>query len=133
MATLKEIYSLHRYYIWADRMRLHFDEYAIQDKHDPNWNLNTFLYMSYWYSALYVVIEGWRELNLNDSEVDHLLASPNVDLLRRYRNGTFHFQATYYDDRIVDFIKEEGIVLWIRRLNQALSAFFLKHFEQLSQ
>jgi hypothetical protein len=48
--------------------------------------------MSYWYAALYVVIEGWRDLGLADATIDALLQSPNVDLLKRYRNGVFHFQ-----------------------------------------
>ena len=48
--------------------------------------------MSLWYGGLYVVIEGWKELGLSDPHVDDLLRSSNVELLKRYRHGTFHFQ-----------------------------------------
>ena len=61
--------------------------------HDPG------IFMSYWYGGLYAVIEGWQELGLTDPTIDRLLESPNVELLRRYRNGVFHYQMTYFDDR----------------------------------
>ena len=84
------------------------------------------LYMSYWYGGLYVVIEGWRRLKLSDQVIDTLLNSPNVDLLRRYRNGCFHFQEKYFDDRFLKFIDEgTDVVWWVRELNQQLGRFFL--------
>jgi hypothetical protein len=38
--------------------------------------------MSYWYGSLYVVVEGWRELNETDPKVDPLISSPHVDRLK---------------------------------------------------
>jgi hypothetical protein len=38
--------------------------------------------MSYWYGSLYVVVEGWRELNETDPKVDPLISSPDVDRLK---------------------------------------------------
>lgn len=35
-----------------------------------------FHYMSYWYAGLFVVVEGWRDLGLQDAEIDGLLESP---------------------------------------------------------
>jgi hypothetical protein len=83
--------TLHRYYIWANRMRTHFDEVISKGMLDGKAEIESFLYMSYWYGGLYVVIEGWRELKLTDNTIDILLQSPNVELLRRYRNAVFHF------------------------------------------
>jgi hypothetical protein len=57
------------------------------------------LYLSYWYAALYVVVEGWTELGLSDETASALLTSPYVADLRRYRNGVFHFQRQYWDER----------------------------------
>jgi hypothetical protein len=57
---------------------LHVDDYGV--------------FMFYWYSGLYVVIEGYQELKLHGEKIDALLQSPNVDLLKRLRHGTFHFQ-----------------------------------------
>ncbi len=124
------IFTLHRYFIWADRMRWHFDRVLEQGQAgNPNWEVETRLYMSYWYGGLYVVIEGWQELGLKDETVEKLLESPNVSLLRRFRNGSFHFQRDYDDPRFLDLIvKGKNIVEWIRSLRQAYSEFFLKWF-----
>lgn len=95
------------------------------------YNIESFLCMSYWYGGLYVVIEGWKELKLKDNIIDSLLDSPNVDLLRRYRNGTFHFQRNYFDERLLRFMRD-GIdcVPWIRNLNQEFGRYFLSWYEQ---
>lgn len=122
------VVALHRYFIWANRMRTHFDDLlqsaGATEKVDQ---IESWLYMSYWYASLYVVIEGWRELDLHDQEIDGLLDSPLVDLLRRYRNGVFHFQREYADDRFFDFIREgEKAVEWVRCLNPAFGRWFLQ-------
>lgn len=89
--------------------------------------IREFLYMSYWYAGLYVVVEGWRRLALEDEEIDRLLASPNVGLLKRYRHGVFHFQPAYYDKRFVRLIDEgKDVVRWVRDLNNAFGRFLLE-------
>jgi len=85
------------------------------------------IFMSYWHAGLFVVVEGWRELNFHDPEIDQLLDSPNVDLLRRYRNGVFHFQREYFDNRFFDFASGSDNATWIRLLNDNLSRFFLSN------
>jgi hypothetical protein len=84
------------------------------------------IFMSYWYGGLYVVIEGWRELGLTDSTVDRLLKSPNVELLKRYRNGIFHFQKQYFDERFTGFMESKDSVPWVRELNLAFGTYFLR-------
>ncbi len=124
------IFTLHRYFIWANRMRDHFDERLRE--HMPRregWEIEVNLYMSYWYGGLYVVIEGWKKLHLHDSYIDDLLNSPNVNLLRRYRNGVFHFQPEYYNERFLEFICDgKNAVAWVRTLNQQFGRFFLEWF-----
>jgi hypothetical protein len=111
--TLNEsVISLHRYFIWANRMREHFYSLVPKVANDPARDrftphaLEADLYMSFWYAELYVVIEGWKELGLSDTDVDALLASPNVNLLRLYRNGVFHFQRDYFDERFQGFMRD---------------------------
>ncbi len=121
-------FSLHRYFIWCDRMRVHLE--AVLEKAEPTGNpgldIEHFMYMSYWYGGLYVVVEGWKELGLHDAEIDKLLDSPNVDLLRRYRNGVFHFQKDYFDNRFYDFMTVGAdTVKWIRSLRDEFSRWFL--------
>lgn len=118
------IFTLHRYFIWADRMRVHFFDLLDKD-HEEN-EVGLLLYMSYWYAGMYVVIEGWRELGLTDPTIDALLASSNVDLLRRYRHGVFHFQETYFDARLTDFVSETSTPGWMSDLREAFSNWFLQ-------
>jgi hypothetical protein len=123
------LFTLHRYYIWSNRMRTHFDELLKLDAADPKVEIESFLYMSYWYGGLFVVIEGWRELGLSEPTINKLLDSPNVELLRRYRNGVFHFQKDYNDDRFVAFIKEgTNKVPWVRELTLHFGRYFLQQF-----
>ena len=56
-------FALHRYFIWSDRMRVHFEN-TLKNKEEMDkhiFEIDAFLYMSYWYGGLYVVIEGWKE------------------------------------------------------------------------
>jgi hypothetical protein len=128
-----ELWSLHRYYIQGNQMRDCFDRYIAANVgrlHEHQQLLESQVLMGYWYTGLYVVIEGWRELKLADSKIDELLASPNVDLLRRYRHGVCHFQKDYNDARFMDLINQQGIALWIREVNRELGRYFLDRIER---
>jgi len=83
--------------------------------------------MAYFYSAMYVLIEGWKELGYHDAKIDDLLHSPFVDLLRRFRNATFHFQRDFVSKKRSDFLAEgEESSEWVRQLRNAFSEFFFK-------
>lgn len=131
MPPYSAVMTLHRYYIWANKFRTHFDRIKI-DVSPPEFNPLVWfvgeggLFLSYWYSALYVVIEGWQSLGFKDAEIDTLLASPNVDHLRRYRNGVCHFQPKYLDDRFIEMMRSSDSVQWVRSLNSAFGRFFLE-------
>ncbi len=128
---------LHRYFIWANRMRIMFQKALIEFKRkegeltsdekrikffadDPG------IFMSYWYGGIYVVIEGWQESGFHDPDIDRLLSSPNVGLLKRYRNGTFHFQKKYFDDRFFNFFGQEDSAVWVSELTESFSRYFLQ-------
>ena len=138
MVADKYMLALHRYFIWADRMRVHFNGVlkshflgAIKPEFGSAEYINATLYMSYWYAGMYVVIEGWKELGLSDSKIDKLLNSTNVDLLKRYRNGVFHFQKKYWDERFIEFIRDgENAIEWIRQLREEFSRFFLEKLDK---
>ena len=126
--------SLHRYFIWADEMKKHFEIWCqkvvddgIHDRFSAEM-IRADLYMSFWYGELFVVVEGWRELELTDPAVDALLKSPNVKLLKLYRNGVFHFQMKYFDKRFQGFITGTDTVPWVRDLHEAFSSHFLARF-----
>ncbi len=124
--------ALHRYFMWANRLREHFDKALkvrgpAKESDFPVWFADDAgLFMSHWYAALYVVIEGYRELGLHDTKIDALLTSPNVDLLRRYRNGVDHFQKDYFDGRFFDFMGSPDTPKWARDLNRDFGRFLIE-------
>jgi hypothetical protein len=138
-ATLEEVFTLNRYFEWADCMRGIWE-----NTHDPHERLEQLSVASeeffldpsrsYWYSGIYVVIEGWRELGLHDTEIDHLLESPHVETLRRYRNGVFHYQRKYFDDRFLNFTAAGGeSAAWVVQLTAAFDRWFREYSSVLEQ
>jgi len=134
------VHTLHRYYIWANRMRVHFYDLVPKIAENPKPErftdeaIEADMYMSLWYGELYVVIEGYQELKLSDPTIDALLSSPNVALLKRYRHGVFHFQKKYFDDRFIAFMRDaKEPAQWVGHLNRAFGAFFLNCFQSEQQ
>ena len=126
-------YALHRYFIWGNRLRMHFravgGKLPHRDRDLSPEESAAYCYASFWLGELYVVVEGWQELGLLDSTIDNLLTSPFVDRLRRYRNGVFHFQKEYFDPRLATVLDEPGEFLdWAAALNKAFSHYFLRRF-----
>jgi hypothetical protein len=113
-------------------MRTQLDDVLVKSNADKEFDaggIYKFMYMSFWYGELYVVIEGWNKLNLTDKTVDALLEeSEMVELLRRYRNGTFHYQSRYFDNRFINLMSDDKTVRWVRNLNNALGSYFLSQF-----
>ena len=129
--------SLHRYFIAANRMRILYES----AKCDPNvisrfseadeitkamiWHADDLgIFVYYWFSGLYVVIEGFRELQLQDGKIDSLLQSPNVEALRLMRNATFHFQREDVSPKMMHVFKSADSWPWVRSLMEAFSEFF---------
>ncbi len=80
-----------------------------------------------WYSLLYVVVEGYRELGQKYDPLEEVLAKAEyVDLLRRFRNATFHFQADPLNDKLIGFLDKHDSEVWIADLNRQLEAFFVQ-------
>jgi len=120
-------WALHRYFIWANAMRTRFDaELAKRTGSDGPMTIEEFMYMSLWYAQLFTVIDGWRELKLEDGYIDGLLADEEkIKLLQRYRNGVAHFQKTYFDGRFERFVATSGTARWVRELDEAFGSYFL--------
>jgi hypothetical protein len=125
-----KVFSLNRYFIWAIEMRDHYWQVGKTVSPTPSfWDSEeagrAFMYLSYWYAGLYVVCEGWQELRLSNPEVDVLLKSPHLDVLKRFRHGVYHYQADYFDKRFMDaFVLGEDFDHWIESLTHAFAAYF---------
>ncbi len=78
------------------------------------WKL--FAAFSQWLASVWVVVEGWRQLAIKDSTIDGLLDEwPHYcELLRRYRNGVFHYQPELLDERFTAYATEgSDFVMWV--------------------
>jgi hypothetical protein len=121
-----ELLTLSRYFVWADAMRKHFEETLKRNGPDlegPG-GIYVAMYMSLWYGCRYVVVEAWQSLGLRNSRVDDLLASPNVELLRRYRNAVFHYQKELWPEKFMAFLREgESTAVWVRTLHNAIDDY----------
>ena len=130
---MDSVVSLHKYYMWATYMAAELEKEMPKITRPISWAdpkaLHAFMFMSYWYATLYVVAEGWQELRLSDPAVDALLSTPQLALLRRYRNGVFHFQKDYCDDRYRGlFDQGQAAKKWVNDLHHAFTAYFTQWF-----
>jgi hypothetical protein len=147
---MKEILTpevcLHRYFIAANRLRTYFKDRLAQnpppaspEEERLRWWLranidDVGIFMAHWYGSLYVVIEGWKELGLSDPKIDLMLTSPHVEELRRYRNGTYHFQKDYFDSRFTEIMADSSSsVAWVHQLTDAFSEYFLRTARETNQ
>ena len=130
-------HSLHRYFLLANTSRGRLDSILLRAKPRKGDELSIILYRSLWYGMLYVVVEGMEELKIKDSRIARLLKSPNRELLRRFRNGVFHYQQNYHDARFQDLLQKKSSDKWIRRLHFEIGRYFnpgkfaLKKWRQL--
>lgn len=89
-----------------------------------------FLAMSVWYALLYVVVEGYRELKLDDAEINRLLEQGEyVDLLRRFRNAVLHYQEDPLPEKLMAFLTAKDSEKWIWDLNRAFDVFFASELQ----
>jgi hypothetical protein len=82
------------------------------------------------YALLFVVAEGYLELGETDLKIDELLGNPNYDLLKRFRNGVFHFQKDFESDKILNFLEAQETEIWTQSLFKELGRFLIEKSEQ---
>src|SRR6266487_1872397 len=127
--------SLFEYFRYAETMRYWFNFHATDpttvsedpsqfpEVIDPRAHGDAVLGML-WSATMYVVIEGWRKLKLRDLKIDHLLESEIVDILRRFRNVTYHYQLDHIRDPRFQALMNPDRLLWKGILSQAFREFF---------
>ena len=131
--------NLLHHLLCADRMRQQFE--LVHTRHAPELSqrlannevifrpelLDGEMYLCLWFSLLQVVVEGWSRLKVQDEEITRLLRSPYKNMLRDFRNATFH-PEDYDDDRINTMTAEGQISInWVRELTDAFKSFFNTH------
>lgn len=117
-----------RYLFWAEINKNKLEE--LFDSTDDSEKIpisDFFAYSSLWYGSLFVVIEGWETLKLKDDTINDLLVEHDElkSLLRRYRNGVYHFQPNLLDNRFVAFgSTKNNSYLWAKLLHEEFVRYF---------
>ena len=135
MKASDALLALTRYWLCADELRSSFfDAYR---KANPRhlieahgalgltfyWVSGPGIFSSLWFSSLYVVIEGYRELSLDDAEINILLQTEHSDALRIYRNATFHFQNDVFHEKRLKLHKTRESEEWLDKLHKRFGVF----------
>jgi len=122
---IDKLISWGRYLYWSDILRCRFNDYKKKDSSSSDWHF--YALMSQWYASVWVVVEGWHELNLKDDVVDRLLNgwADYCKLLKQYRHCVYHYQKNIMDKRFIDLLqKGDEHVLWISVLHDEFQRFF---------
>jgi len=142
MTEEDELLGLHKYWIWCDEMRRNFNERIKQHPLPRNADAGRAVledvilmcYLSLWYSLLYVLCEAWqKKRNLRDVNIEQLLSNEEMlGKLKKFRNGTFHYQPRYFDpQKFIPFLvlgrESAG---WARQVHGAFKEFFERRFAE---
>ena len=125
--------ALHRHWLTADSIR----HWAVQGSkaterlprapRDANeWTTfaSQFLAVSAWYGLLYVVVEGYERLGVQDEAIDVLLADEvRTSNLRQFRDAVFQYQEDPLSDAMIDVILDMAFDAWANSLNRHFKAF----------
>ncbi|WP_316841395.1 hypothetical protein [Pedobacter gandavensis] len=96
-------------------------------------NLDSFgYYRSYWYSSIFIVIEGYTDLKIKNEEIDKLLENKVfVDQLRLFRNATFHYQKDLYNAKFTGIDDSNEFITWINKLHKLFGDCILNEMHKL--
>mgnify|MGYP001603328725 FL=1 len=131
-----KLVALHKHWVTADAVKQFVSSPVPSRTEDtlppdmlaPAQVFSTFARLSVWYALLYVVVEGYRELKLQDPEVDALLEREEcVDTLRRFRNAVFHYQDDPLTEKLLGFLETPESEVWVQQVNRAFERFFRAH------
>src|SRR6266446_2567992 len=124
------LFSIHRHWIWADRLR---QEYYERLKANPptkdldlvEWFLNADgMYMCLWYGLLFTVCEGLREGGFTVPN-----AQPEInaiyDSLRLFRNAIFHVQSEYWSLKLLQITRDPNSAAKIKKAHQTIGGWLL--------
>jgi hypothetical protein len=80
-------------------------------------------YHSYWLSALYVVVEGFIELELDKTKVQEI-TDERINTLKLFRNGCFHYQTDH--KKQLKFLADDPNLDWAGRLHEQFRLYLVE-------
>ena len=138
-----KILSLYKYWIYADKMKLLFrkelknkkEEILYEPKSEIEAKLKFELqltselgiFKSFWYSSLYTVIEGYKDLKLSIPEIDQLINEEYISTLRLFRNNVYHYQKNTLNPKQLGVDQSDGFVEWIYQIHHKLGDHIMKY------
>ena len=134
-----KIATLYRYYVYAAVIRENVKDKDVNDliKSLANHKSSVVLFFTHpigvnltiFYSYIYLLIEGWRDLKLSDPTIDKLISSPNTNRLRLFRNATFHYQKEPLSPKHLQFFgpKNDDTEVWIHNLYKEFGNYFVQN------
>ena len=119
-ASNELLFSWGRYLYWADLMQRQWDKFMTEKGADAkNANPEWLGVSCYWAASLYVVIEGWETAKFKEPIIDALLGVSNYKgVLRRLRNGAFHYQQELISKKIIEFFQSPDVTPWLYFLHE---------------
>jgi hypothetical protein len=143
--NIEILVSLHRHWVWADRMKELFEYYLKEEGLPPEESLkpdqpymlsSMFSCMFLWYGLLYVTCDGIEKVG-KTKMVD---VSPAFNEVRKalyqFRNAMFHIQPQYWSPKLIDVFKDEKIVEGIRATHASVGTWLeeqLKPYAESTQ
>ena len=114
MKNVETIVGFGQYLHWSQMQYKHYRSFQ-EDSSDADF----FGALAHWLASLYVVAEGWQEIGIPDPVISDLIAKYDdyYQLMRRFRNGVYHFQHKPLSVKLTDFLnpQSEG-TLWAEAL-----------------
>lgn len=90
---------------------------------EPETSIHELNFLKLWLGTLYAVAEGFQELKLQDDTVAAFVGDENFQNLRRFRNGSFHYQRN--PEKLVQFFRgHEHRENWAEALHESLDKYF---------
>jgi hypothetical protein len=130
MEAIDPVARLARYWLRAELMHDRLHELRVvynrdlQQLYDDGHGYEFEAYLQFWLSGLFVVVEGFNKLKLEDGRVQKLF-NAHVGELKKLRHETFHFVEAY--DGYLEMV---GGLNWAEELHEAIGEHIRKYIDQ---
>jgi hypothetical protein len=143
-----KLISLFRYWLYAERIKRLFDKVIdnvepikdniVNSKNPELTQLVLYIsdyniFRSYWYSALFVVLEGYKDdLKEKYDNIDNLWNEEYYEYLKSFRNGTFHYQKQIFPEKLFKVDKDQHFINWLDSIHNTFGKVLIAELNQMT-
>lgn len=137
--------SLHKYWLQANRMMEDFIQEIGELPENTNIdniyqycsrinNTSIHTYRDLWVASIFIVIEGYKKLKLNDNKIDNLISEnkKGISELREFRNSICHFEIPSQRNKKMKKLNNLSIK-WLQELHFAFAEYLLTALTSIKQ